>query len=243
MLSRIQEFFLSGASMSVRTLLYGSVVSMIALSGCSGAAGSQPETAQSAAASGASTTSQASSADTSTPASPEGSLEVMTAPSVYSPPPRPSSFEPYKVAAGVSSSVERACASLNIGAEVYATIGNSTLRKDSDDLPGQLVCIFATDGDPKNATNWLAVATRQDSSEFFKTVTKDTMGGIPAQDVAGIGDTARFYGVQVPGSAQYLYAIKGSLMATVTANFKDVPAGADLSPLRYGSIINKIYGD
>lgn len=222
--------------------LTGALTAAFVLAGCSGPTNeSQPGAANSTG------TSPAASADA--PSAPSasplpGSTGPAAAPATYTPPPPGGPFEPYSVAEGVSPAVAKACSALNVAQEVFATIGKSTLRSDSlgSVTEESLVCVFATGDLTANSPNYLAVGTRKDSAGFFKTAATDVSAGVKAQDISGIGDSARFYGGSRPaGVGHVLFALKGTLVVTVSASFTEVPTGADLVPMRYGTIANKVY--
>lgn len=145
----------------------------------------------------------------------------------------------------MAPSAAKACAALNIAPEVYAAIGKSTLTADSttNSAAGGLLCSFTTSGHTTSSPNFLAVGTREKSTDYFRTLAKDSLAGWTRQDVAGVGDTARFYESGPTGNqaSHMMYALKGPLMVSFLAKFTAVPQGADLSVYRYGAIANKIY--
>lgn len=189
------------------------------------------------------TSSQPSAAD---PGSSLPSAQAAAGPMTYSPPPVAQKTEAYVVAAGVDPAAAKACAALDIGSEVFAAIGPSTLSADSttESLSGGLLCSFVTADHSASNPNFLAVTAREDSAAYYQTLAVDSAVGWTRQDVTGIGDKARFYESGPTGdqASHMLHALQGSLMVSFLARFTSVPEGADLSVARYGAIADKVFG-
>jgi hypothetical protein len=180
-------------------------------------------------------------ADEAPPLTAEAPLEPVS----YKAPPLPASAEAYAVAPGVKPAAAKACAALNIGAEVYAAIGKSTLSADSttEHSAGGLLCSFTTDGHTPSTPNFLALTVSKDPVYSYETLAKDSAPGWARQDVSGLGDAARFYesGPTDEQASHMMYTLKEPLLVGLLVKFTNVPDSADLSVHRYGAIVSKVY--
>lgn len=218
-----------------------SVIALAAvLSGCLGAGTTSPEETATPAASNSSIPTPIQSMKANE------SPTTTAGPSINYTPPQPHpAAEPYAVAPNVEPAAVKACAALDIGSEVFATMGKATLSKDSTTkgASGGLLCSFVSASHAPDNPNFLAVTVREKSVEYYKTLAVDSAVGWVRQDVIGVGDQARFYESGPTGeqASHMLHALKGQRMVSFLARFTAVPEGSDLSVSRYGSIANKVF--
>lgn len=149
----------------------------------------------------------------------------------------------YAVAPDVDPLVAKACAALNVGPEIYAAIGKSTLSAESTTKASinAVVCTFVAGEHHVTVPNALTVGIRKTTYDFYREIAPDAIPGWTRQDVPGVGDTARFYESRASKPSRHmLHALEGNRMVALTAMFTTVPDGADLSAARYVAIINKV---
>lgn len=122
-----------------------------------------------------------------------GSQPATTAESSLSAP-AASESKPYAVALDVDPSAAKACAALNVGPEIYAAIGKSTLSAESTTKgPVQgVICSFVMGDHTTSTPNSLTIGTRKNTRDFYKKIAPDSIPGWTRRDISGVGDTARF---------------------------------------------------
>lgn len=157
-----------------------------------------------------------------------------------------SESKPYAVAPDVDPSAAKACAALNVGPEIYAAIGKSTLSAESTTKGAVqgVVCSFVMGNHTMGTPNSLTIGVRKNTRDFYKKIAPDSIPGWTRRDISGVGDTARFYefGPTSEDANHMLHAIEGDRIVALTSVFTTAPGGADLSESRYVAIVNKILG-
>lgn len=152
----------------------------------------------------------------------------------------------YAVAPDVDPSAAEACAALNVGPEVYAAIGKSTLSAESTtkDAVKGVVCSFVMGDHSMSTPNSLTVGMRKNTRDLYKRIAPDSIPGWTRRDIPGLGDTARFYEFSPTSedANHMLHALEGDRIVALTAVFTTAPGGGDLSVSRYVAIVNKILG-
>ncbi|WP_457962604.1 hypothetical protein M1E17_13770 [Arthrobacter sp. D1-29] len=152
----------------------------------------------------------------------------------------------YAVAPDVDPSAAEACAALNVGPEVYAAIGKSTLSAESTtkDVVKGVVCSFATVDHSMSTPNSLTVGMRKNTRNLYKKIAPDSIPGWTRRDIPGLGDTARFYefGPTAEDANHMLHVLEDNRIVALTAVFTTAPDSADLSASRYTAIVKKILG-
>lgn len=186
----------------------------------------------------------ATSSQAPTPAVAPPGTEPMQGPITYTAPPAPTAGEDYAVAPGVDPAAAKACAALDVGPEIYAAIGKSTLSADStaSGAVEEVVCQFETAEHTQESPNFLAVATMKNGGSYFESIPFESIPGWAKQDIFGVGDKAKIYshGSVEDQASHNMYVLNGSLMVSVQTVFRDIPDGADLSVHRYGAIAGKV---
>jgi hypothetical protein len=160
--------------------------------------------------------------------------------------PAASESKPYAVASDVEPSAAKACAALNVGPEVYAAIGLSTLSAESttNGAVQGVICSFVMGNHTIRTPNSLTIGVRKNTRNLYKKIAPDSIPGWTRRDISGVGDTARFYefGATSKDANQMFHALKDGRIVALTAVFTTAPDGADLSVSRYAAIVNKILG-
>lgn len=152
----------------------------------------------------------------------------------------------YAVAPDVDLSAAEACAALNVGPEVYAAIGKSTLSAESTTkgAVNGVVCSFVTGDHSMSTPNSLTVGMRKNTRDLYKKIAPDSIPGWTRRDIPGLGDTARFYEFSPTSedANHMLHALEGDRIVALTAVFTTAPDGGDLSVSRYVAIVNQVLG-
>jgi hypothetical protein len=160
--------------------------------------------------------------------------------------PAASESKPYAVASNVDPSAAKACAALNVGPEIYAAIGQSTLSAESttNGAVQGVICSFVMGNHTRSTPNSLTIGVRKNTRDLYKKIAPDSIPGWTRRDISGVGDTARFYefGPTSEDANQMFHTLKDGRIVALTAVFTTAPDGADLSVSRYAAIVNKILG-
>lgn len=217
----------------------GIIAIVILLSGCG-----QP-TANNSAPSGVPAEASQSASTTATPSRDSGQSSK-SEPTVRLTP--PGSYDPYAVDPSLAPEVAAKCNALDIGEEVFAAAGRTTLRGDSVIVtPEKYTCVFATGDVSTRGPNWLAVSVFTSGGPATYKTFKDQIAGAggKVEPAAVTGADSAFWvtGGKGPGGngiGNLFVVLFGEQLYHISAYFSDVPADAQLNPDAYSAIAKKI---
>lgn len=156
-------------------------------------------------------------------------------------------YDPYAVDPSIATDVAAACNALDIGKEVFAAAGKTTLRGDSVVVSKEkYTCVFATGDIAARGPNWLAVSVFSSGGPAMYKTFKDQLASagakIEAVSVAGADSANWVPGQGGPGGkgiGNILVALSGEKLYQISGYFTDVPPGAEPDVDAYRAIAIK----